>query len=171
MRKSLAISLLALAACHPPSLRDRAVAFGGKVSALGSQAAKLVAPAAPKLQIDVQGLAVGMAKDAVQRRVASAEPITFQKSVRHSADAPAPAVRHDQEPALQVTHIDASKPEMFVLHGQTHAGKQICEAFTSMDACTSSCTGKLRVNAFTPPDQIDPSSTKDCSCLEQQGGC
>jgi hypothetical protein len=171
MRKSLAISLLAFAACHPPSLRDRAVSLGGKVSALGRQAAKIVAPAAPKIHVDVEGLAMGLAKDAVQKRVASAEPITFQKSVRRSADAPAPAVRHDEEPALQVTHIDASKPDMFVLRGQTHAGKQICEAFTSMDTCTSTCTAKLRVNAFTPPDQIDPNSTKDCSCLEQQGGC
>jgi len=172
----LAASALVLvaAACHPPSLRDRAASLGGKFAALGQATVKMVAPAAPKLHINVEGVATAMARDQLQQRVASVEPIRIDRSVHRNtapADEAPPPARQDDEPAIQVTHLDASKPDMFVLRGQTYGGKQICEAYTSMDQCTSTCTAELRVNAFTPRDQIDPSSTKDCSCIEQSGGC
>jgi hypothetical protein len=174
-------ALVLLGACHRPSLKDRARAMGGGIARVGAKVVALVKPVVP--DVDIQALAVASVKQAAHARVdqavdqAAPQPLTFQKTYRADgrgrskrAEAPAPATDRPAQPApnVTVTRIDASKPTLFVLRGQTHGGKQICEAYPTKDECVTTCTSKLRMNAFSKPTA---GSITSCSCLEQDDGC
>src|SRR5262245_20535090 len=146
--------LALLAACHRPSLKDRARAMGSKIVAV-------VRPVAPDAKV--------LASVAAQQALANQQPITIQKSItRHDEPAPAPAPAPDPQPTVTVHHVDAAKPTQFVMHGTTHGGKAFCKSYPTMDECTNSCTQMLRVTMLRAPEDDD---TKSCACLEQDGGC
>ncbi|NVB82886.1 MAG: hypothetical protein HOV81_31200, partial [Kofleriaceae bacterium] len=79
-----------------------------------------------------------------------------------------PPDRQAPPPDVQITRVNAARPTQFVLRGERHNGKDFCQAFTTMDACTSACTNMLRPNMLTKPG---PDSPKGCACNEQDTGC
>lgn len=175
-RLLLVIALVLVSACHRPSLRDRARAMGGSFARFGGKVVAAVQPARPQVTVDVRAIAIGAMKQAaharVDRAIDRAPALTYQKTVRRGADrpapAPAPAAHREAPPQVTVTRVDAARPTMFVLRGQTHGGKRFCEAYTTNDECVSTCTAKLRTNAFAQPTSTTITS---CSCLQQDGGC
>lgn len=172
-RALVVVSLLAaVAACHPPSLRSRAKSLGAGVVSLGAKTVAIVKPLAPTVQVDanVQAVATDMLRAKVEQRVAAQEPIVLTKSVRSSNANRAP---EQQAPAdVPVTiHRTQAPPSVFVLHGTTFGGRAVCEQFTAMDACTASCTDRLRINAMNPKAAADPNGTQSCSCVELDRGC
>lgn len=163
-RALVVVSLLAAsAACHPPSLASRARSLGEKTIAL-------VKPLAPRVHInaDVQALAVSTIRAKAEQRIAAQEPIVIDQSIRSTS-----ADRGQQAPAdVPVTyHRTQAPPSVFVMHGTTFGGRAVCEQFTAMDACTASCTDRLKQSAWNPKASEDPNGTKSCSCLELDRGC
>lgn len=127
---------------------------------------------------------------AVRDRVARAVKLDVRASVDTKAlAAPQPAARRVREeperprtklsptpsstrteppPTMQVRRVDAARPSVFVLRGESHDGTDFCEAHDTLDACSSRCTAMLRANALQKPE---PSSPKHCACTEQDRGC
>jgi hypothetical protein len=179
-------ALAVLAACHRPSLRDRARSLGGGVVAVGGKLAAVMKPIAPS--VDVKAMATGALKQAAHDRIDRA----IDRGVDQAADAATPKPRPQPEPTasaggdrgvpdgaspgpqpaastpVTVQHTNVAKPTMFVLRWQTRGGKSSCEAYPSQDECNSRCTSMLRASAFSKPDDSTP---KGCTCLEQDGGC
>ncbi|MDQ3366546.1 MAG: hypothetical protein M3680_14065, partial [Myxococcota bacterium] len=92
-----------------------------------------------------------------------ADPPSRRRSTTTSPRPPDPI-----SPTITVDRTDAARPTVFVLRGQTHGGQSFCEAFTTLETCTSACTAKLRPSMLTKPT---PASPKGCSCNEQDRGC
>lgn len=154
MRAALLIVLALATACHRPA-RSPVRRLGDRLVAMSSKLAAIVKPVAAN--VDVKAVVRDMPRDA-PRRVAG-EPDDPPPA---AAPAPAPA------PTVHVNRVDAARPTVFVLRGQTHGGQALCETHTTSDACNTRCTSMLRANALAKPE---PSTPKSCSCLEQDSGC
>jgi hypothetical protein len=146
---------------------------------LGAKAVAIVKPAAPKVAIDadVQALATDTLRAKAEQRIAAQEPIVIDPSVRSSrADR---ASRHKPPQAtagapadVPVTiHRTEAPPAVFVLRGTTFGGRAVCEQFSTMADCTSSCTDRLRLHAMTPRASVPASGMQSCSCLQLDRGC
>ena len=139
---------------RPTGVRDRFAALGNQISPiLRNFDVKLVAkvrPAPPQAEAPPHQTA--------------AEPM--QRSTPEPRQRPTPEPTRT-EPTMKIDRVDASRPTVFVLRGQTHGGQDLCETHSTSDACNSRCTSMLRANAFHKPE---PSMPKSCSCLEMDGG-
>lgn len=113
--------------------------------------------------------AVTAAGQPVQTAPVQTAPV--QTAPVHHAAPPREQTRSRPTPPpaeLPVHRVDAARRTVFVLRGQTKAGAGVCESFATSDACTSSCTAKLRPTMQAAPG---PTSLTSCACLEQDSGC
>jgi hypothetical protein len=150
--------IVALAACHRPGPKR----FGGQLVAIKDRIARAV-KLDVKAKVDLKALATPPPSTAppAQQRVQEPPPASTPPTT-----APPPTTSND--PPMQVTRVDASKPTVFVLRGQSHDGKSFCADYTTLQECNTSCTDMLRANALKKPE---PSSAKSCSCTELDRGC
>lgn len=170
-RALIVVSLLAAAAaCHPMSLRSRAKSLAAGIADLGAKTVAIVKPVAPKIHVDadVQAAVTNAVRANAQQRIAAQEPIVISKSVRRDDR---PSVQQAPADVPVTIHRTQAPPTVFVMHGTTFGGRAVCEQFTAMDTCTSSCTNALKVNAWNPKASTDPNGMKSCSCVELDRGC
>src|SRR5260221_11383319 len=81
MTRSLLVLVLALlAACHPPSLRDRAQAMGEKIGDLGGKVVAVVKPVAPSTD-QLKPIATAQATAQLANRLAAQGTISLNKRV------------------------------------------------------------------------------------------
>lgn len=162
MRRSVCVVVLGIcalsSACHPkpPSGVRR---LGDRLAAVGQQVAPIVMPVINNLDVKL----VARVRPA-PRRVDTTPPPAAEPAQQTSVPAQAAA----PDPAIHVDRVNAARPTVFVLRGQTHGGQPICETHASSNECNTACTSMLRANAFSKPE---PSTPKSCSCLEQDDGC
>lgn len=156
MRGPLLLALVLVSGCHKPGR------FTDQLASVKHRLVNVVASGA--ISVDT-AKAIQAASQAPppRTRVEEPPPVEAQAPARQEpppARAPAPDV--------QVTRVNAARPTVFVLRGQTHGGKGFCETHPTQDACNSACSGMLRANALTKPDASTP---KSCACTELDKGC
>jgi hypothetical protein len=156
MRGSLLLALVLVMGCHKPGSRP----FGNPLASIKDRIVNVVASGA--ISVDT-AKAVQAASQAPPARTRVEEPPPARQE-----PPPEPPREPPSPPAVHVTRVDAARPTVFALRGQTHGGKQFCESHTTQEACNSACTAMLRANALTKPDASTP---KSCACTEVDKGC
>lgn len=154
MRALLVVALVAFGCAKPARKKwtDSLASVGQRlVAVVKSGAVKVDANAAAKAAAQTPPPAPPPAQQQQQQQ---------QQQQREPDPAPPPDV--------QITRTNAARPTQFVMRGELHDGKDFCEAFTTMEACTSACTNKLRPSMLTKPG---PDAPKGCACNEQDTGC
>ena len=164
MRAWLAI-LVVVCGCHRPA-RKR---WSDQLASVGSRLVAVVKSGAVKVDANaaIKAAAQTPPPPAAQR-VREDEPPPQQHQTPPPAQHTPPPAQQTAPPDIKVTRVDASRPTIFVLRGQTHGGKSFCEQHATQEACTSACTAMLRQNMFSKPT---PTSPKGCSCNEEDRGC
>jgi hypothetical protein len=163
MRKAILI-IAVLAACHPPSLSDRAHQLASKAVALGSKTVAVVGPHvsvvldSPAGQV-IKDHARAAAVDQIRQRtgVDIDQPIAIHAAVVHEQSVavapdpePAPVSAPAPMPAMTVTRVVVAPHAFF---GLQHAGH--CTRYETLDSCNRACTALH----------------SSCSCLEEAPGC
>jgi hypothetical protein len=159
-RVALVLVVLAIGCARPHRKR-----FTDQLASVGQRLVAVVKSGAVKVDANAAIKAAAKTPPPAQR-VREEPPPPAQRPDPQQTEPPpaqpAPA------PDVKVTRIDASRPTQFVLRGERHDGKDFCEAFTTMESCTSACTNMLRPGMFAKPG---PESPKGCACTEQDAGC
>ncbi len=159
MRNAVLVVLALVAACHPPTLRERAVQLGGKISALGHATVRIVAPVVPP--IDAQAVAnVAVSAAVAQLPVPQPQPIEVHHSVVRTATAEPAAA-----PVMTVQRVDAAPRTFFGMRYTKTGGGEACQRFDTIDACNSACTSLSQQRGM----RGEPNAS--CSCLEDAPGC
>jgi hypothetical protein len=162
MRHAALVALALVAACHPPSLRERAQQLGGKLVAVGQTAVRVVAP-----HIDVH-VVTNLALDAAMREGIAAmpapEPIELHRTVIHHSSAPIQTAEAPA-PAIEVHHIDAAPRTFFGMRYRRVGGGDACDRFETIDACNRACT------SLSQQRGMRGEANANCSCLEDAPGC
>ena len=153
--RALLVALVLVTACHKPAQKR----WSDRLGAVRDRVARAV-----KLDVraTVDAKALAATPPPAQRVREEPEP-SRPAPTGTPAPTPSPA-----PPPIEIDRVDAARPSVFVLRGQTHGGKEFCEAHATLDACSTSCTAMLRANALQKPA---PSSPKHCACTEQDRGC
>jgi hypothetical protein len=173
MRKLIAFVVVLAAACHPPTLQDRARQAGAKVSAAGHRIANVVVRANvsvdPAVKAQLTDLAVAAATAQAQTAVARAsaggqgaasDPQPVAQASSSSSSATTVAVRNPDPVPMTVHRVDAAPPATFAAHYKTASGAWTCAAHPTMADCIASCTAMMRTVANTRG--ADP----QCNCVE-----
>jgi hypothetical protein len=177
-RSLLVLGLLLAAACHPPSLRDRAHDLGSKMAAVGDKVVGVVTPIAPATPSTdaLQTLATDAAKAKVADTLAAQGPLSFHKSVDLSSNE-APADNHPSSsggsPSTSVTvHRTQAPADIFALRATTAGGVTSCKVYASQDECTSSCTSMMKQASWASLDtkHRDPNLVQSCNCMQEAPG-
>lgn len=163
MRIAVIAVVASLAACHPPSLADRARAAGGKLAAAGAGlvhvAVKVDASIDPETKAMLVDAARSAARAKVEAVVATGEPIELHHTVSTPATTtPAPVDRGPPPVTTQIKHTTVASPGA-ALHYQTASGGSACEQHKTMADCDRACTAMLRAN------MLQRGGGHSCSCL------
>jgi len=160
--RAMILAVVLVLGCHKPAVRR----FSDRLAAMRDKLVTVVRPAGAPGTVNVDVKTLMSARKARPRDEPHDQPQDQPAPAPSPSPAPAPAPV--PAPNVTVTRIDASKPTVFVLRGQTHGGKDFCETHTTIEACNAACTSMLRQNAFTKPDANSP---KGCACTELDKGC
>ncbi len=155
MRNAIVVAAVMVAACHPPSLRERAAQLGGRFAALGHATVRVVVPVAPR--IDVVAPQVIAAMPAPQ-------PIELHRTVIHESSAPVQTAAAP-EPVMTVNRVDTAPRTFFGMRFTKAGGGDACQRFDTLDACNSACTSLSQQRGM----RGEPNA--NCSCLEDAPGC
>jgi hypothetical protein len=168
----LAVTLVAVSACHPPSLRVRAAKTGSQFVHLGGKIVAVVRPAAPVIQAQLQATATDQARARAQAVAAEPQTLSFHSShtVRHvdggdGGDGGNARTSGTAMPEPTITRTTVA-PVGVGLHARTQAGKNTCQVYKAIDECNASCTSMLRMGMMRAPGPDDITS---CSCTEGVG--
>ena len=155
------LAVVLVLGCHKPAARR----FSDRLAAMRDKLVTIVKPAGSPGTVNVDLKTLMSTRKAPPRDEPRNEP---RDEPHDQPPAPAPTPSPAPAPNVNVTRVDASRPTVFVLRGQTHGGKDFCETHTTIEACNAACTSMLRQNAFTKPDANSP---KGCACTELDKGC
>lgn len=151
----LLVIVLIIAGCAKPARKrwtDQLSSVGQRLVAVATSGA---------IKVDANAAVQAAARTPPAQRVREDPPPQREN--------PPPITQQQQPPPdVTITRVDAARPTVFVLRGQTQAGKSFCEQHATQDACTSACTAMLRPNMLRKPE---PSSPTSCACTEQDTGC
>ncbi|MGE5185071.1 MAG: hypothetical protein ACM31C_23545 [Acidobacteriota bacterium] len=165
MRNAVLVAAVLVAACHPPSLRERAAQLGGRFAALGHATVRVVAPVAPRIDVHViANAAVQAAAPQVLAAMPAPQPIELHRTVIHHSSAPVQTAAAP-EPVMTVNRVDAAPPTFFGMRYAKAGGGDACQRFDTLDACNSACTSLSQQRGM----RGEPNA--NCSCLEDAPGC
>ncbi len=172
------VPIALLAACHPPSLRDRAKTTGARFGDLGVKIVAVVKPITPSTA-QLTAIATDQATAQLASAGAQQGALSFHKNVDLSGgDSPAPAAQGgDSVPPVANGGGDSPAPmpvvtrtqapsTIFALRARTRDGRNSCTVYKSKDECVSSCTNMLRLDSM----KTDRGALQSCSCLEEDPG-
>lgn len=148
MRNAILVALALVAACHVPSLRDRATQLGGRFAAI-----------MPHVDVRVVAPVIAAA-------VPVPQPVELHRSVvRTAASEPAAEPAPAPMPAMTVTRVDAASRTFFGMRYTKGGGGEACQRFDTIDACNSACT------SLSQQRGMRGEANANCSCLEDAPGC
>ncbi len=167
MRNAILVAAVMVAACHPPTLRERAAQLGGRFAALGHATVRIVAPVAPTIDARVvANAAILAAAPQVLAAMPAPQPIELRRTVVHQSSAPVQtAAAPAPEPVMTVTRVDAAPRTFFGMRYTKSGGGDACQRFETIDACNQACTSLSQQRGM----RGEPNA--NCSCLEDAPGC
>jgi hypothetical protein len=176
MRRSLLVLLL-VAACHPPSLRDRARDMSAKLGDLGAKVVVAVKPVAPSTD-QLQAMATDAATAQLASAVAGQGTISLNQQVHLGGEGTAEPAPQTAEPAARPStsgsstsvpmtiHRTQAPADIFAAHMATRGGARSCAVYTSQDECVKTCTDRLKANMM----RTDQNALQSCTCMQEAPG-
>jgi len=158
MRHAIAVFVLT-AACHQPSLKDRAIGLGNKIVAT---ARRIDASISPEAKAQLQAVAITVATAKANQIIAAhvqAAPAPMPPPMAEPDAPDEPAPQPAMVPATVEVHEQRTAPASTFAARYKGANGWTCTAYSTMAACQSSCMAIARQAAAARGDA-------QCSCLE-----